>query len=175
MYSNGNPTNIANPIKDASVQIDLKTMGGRLTLYQTTLCEKLPWEKLNSIIASDLQRYLDGYNPSDIQLICCQADASVLWLVPGVVQIKFIQTLGLNSDMDITFSWVLTRNRPKGKEVVKYENTVDLSDLPKPSDIQKVLNGSTDRFRINNIYSRIFRVTGSGDVRLVEQQVQPFL
>ncbi|KAI0518689.1 hypothetical protein KFK09_006125 [Dendrobium nobile] len=37
MYSSGNPTNIANPIKDVNVQIDIKATGGRLTPFQTTL------------------------------------------------------------------------------------------------------------------------------------------
>ncbi|KAK3193919.1 hypothetical protein Dsin_025229 [Dipteronia sinensis] len=171
MYSSGNPTNIENPIKDASVQIDLKTKGGRLTLYQTTLCEKLRWDKLSSDIDLDPLGYLKGYNKNDIQLICCQADASVLWLVPGMVQARFIQTLGWDMEMDISFTWVLTRDRPKGKEVVKYEKTVDPPDLPKPSDVRKVLNGSTGSFRINNLYSRYFRVTGSGDVRPMEQEV----
>jgi len=31
MYSSGNPTNIANPVKDANVQVDIKTVSGRLT------------------------------------------------------------------------------------------------------------------------------------------------
>ncbi|KAK1398972.1 piezo-type mechanosensitive ion channel-like [Heracleum sosnowskyi] len=128
MYSSGNPTNIANPINDAVVQFDIKTDGGRLTLYQTTLCERIPW-----------------------------------------VQKNYIQSL--YSNMEIRFSWVLTRDRPKGKELVKYERTIDPVDLPKASDIEKVLNGSTDSFRTNNLYPRYFRVTGSGDIRSLEQKV----
>ncbi|GAV80465.1 DUF3595 domain-containing protein [Cephalotus follicularis] len=171
MYSSGNPTNIANPIKDATVQIDIKTVSGRLTLYQTTLCEKLPWEKLNSDANLDPNGYLDAYNTNDIQVICCQADASILWLVPGVVQTRFINSLEWDMDMDISFTWVLTRDRPKGKEVVKYEKIVAPMDLPKRPDVQKVLNGSMDSFRIYNLYPRYFRVTGSGDVRPFEQEV----
>lgn len=171
MYSSGNPTNIANPIKDASVQVDIKTVGGRLTLYQTTLCEKLQWDNINFDVDLDPHGYLDAYNKNDIQLICCQADASVLWLVPDVVQTRFIQSLDWNMDMDILFIWVLTRDRPKGKEVVKYEKAVDPLDLPKPSDVQRVLNGSTNSFSVYNLYPRYFRVTGSGDIRVLEQEV----
>lgn len=171
MYSSGNPTNIANPINDASVQIDIKTVSGKLTLYQTTLCEKLPWEKLNSYYNLDPRHYLDTYNKNDIQLICCQADASVLWLVPDVVESRFTQSLNRETDMDITFTWVLTRDRPTGKEVVKYVRTVDRVDLPERSDVQKVLNGSTDSFRVYNLYPKYFRVTGSGEVRPFEQEV----
>ncbi|XVF21838.1 hypothetical protein REPUB_Repub12eG0124200 [Reevesia pubescens] len=171
MYSSGNPTNIANPVKDASFQIDISTGGGRLTLYQTTLCEKLQWDKLNSDINLDPLNYLDTYNKNDIQLICCQADASILWLVPDVVQRRFTQSLDWDMDMGITPTWLLTRERPKGKEVVKYDTPVDSKDLPERSDVQKVLNGSTNSFRIYNLYPRYFRVTGSGEVRSIEQEV----
>ncbi|XVE73201.1 hypothetical protein DITRI_Ditri11bG0098300 [Diplodiscus trichospermus] len=171
MYSSGNPTNIANPIKDASFQIDISTGGGRLTLYQTTLCEKLQWDKLNSDVNLDPLNYLDTYNKNDIQLICCQADASILWLVPDVVQRRFILSLDWDMDMAITSTWLLSRERPKGKEVVKYEKPVDSKDLPARSDVQKVLNGSTNSFRIYNLYPRYFRVTGSGEVRPLEQEV----
>lgn len=146
-------------------------MGGRLTLYQTTLCEKLPWDIIDSDFDLDPHGYFDTYNKNDIQLICCQADASVLWLVPNVVQMRFIQSLDRDMDMDIIFTWVLTRDRPKGKEVVKYEKIVSPPDLPKQSDIQKVLNGSTNSFRIYNLYAKHLRVTGSGEVRSFEQEV----
>lgn len=169
MYSSGNPTNIANPINDASVQFDIRTGGGRLTLYQTTLCEKLSWVQLNANFYLDPHDYLESYNVNDIQLICCQADASTLWLVPDLVQRRFIQSL--NSSMDMRFSWVLTRDRPKGKETVKYERSVDPSDLPEPSEVELVLNGSISSFRVHNILPRYFRVTGSGEVRAFEQAV----
>ena len=172
MYSSGNPTNIENPIKDASFQTDISTGSGRLTLYQTTLCEKLQWDKLNSDVNLDPLNYLDTYNKNDIQLICCQADASILWLVPDVVQRRFIQSLEWDMDMSITSTWLLSRERPKGKEVVKYDKTVDSKDLPERSDVQKVLNGSTNSFRIYNLYPKYFRVTGSGEVIPFEQEVQ---
>lgn len=171
MYSSGNPTNIENPIKDASVQVDIKTASGRLTLYQTTLCEKLQWDKLNSAANLDPGGILETYNKKDVQLICCEADASSLWLIPNVVQTRFIQSLDWDINMDISFTWVLSRDRPKGKEVVKYERSLDPQDLPKQSDVQKVLNGSTNSFRMYNIYPRYFRVTGSGDVRPLELEV----
>ncbi|XVE77731.1 hypothetical protein DITRI_Ditri13aG0086100 [Diplodiscus trichospermus] len=171
MYSSGNPTNIANPIKDASFQTDISTGGGRLTLYQTTLCEKLQWDRLSSDVNLDPLNYLDTYNKNDIQLICCQADASVLWLVPDVVQRRFVQSLDWDVEMSITSTWLLWRERPKGKEFVKYEKPVDSKDLPERSDVQKVLNGSTNGFRIYNLYPRYLRVTGSGEVRPLEQEV----
>ncbi|KAJ7977462.1 piezo-type mechanosensitive ion channel-like [Quillaja saponaria] len=170
MYSSGNPTNIANPIKDASIQVDIRTVSGRLNLYQTTLCEKIPWDKINSDVNLDPHGYLDTYNKNDIQLICCQPDASSLWLVPVVVRARFVQSLDWDTDMYITFTWVLSRDRPKGKEVVKYESTVNSWDLPTRLDVQKVLNGSLNSFRIYNVYAKYFRVTGSGEVRLLEEK-----
>ncbi|XP_028770789.1 piezo-type mechanosensitive ion channel homolog isoform X2 [Neltuma alba] len=167
MYSSGNPTNIANPIKDASARVDIKTISGRLTFFETTLCEMISWEKLHVRRRLDPHRYLSTYNEKDIQLVCCQSDASTLWLVPPVVQTRFMKTLGWN--MGITFSWQFTRDRPKGKEVVKYELTVQDEDLPKSSEVMEVLNGTSDSFKVFNVYPRYFRVTGSGDVRLLEQ------
>ncbi|KAL3033583.1 hypothetical protein AAZX31_02G143700 [Glycine max] len=171
MYSSGNPTNIANPIKDASFQVDIKTVSGRLNLYQTTLCERLRWDLLNSNANPDPYGYLDAYNKNDIQLICCQADASTLWLVPLVVRTRLIHSLEWNTDMEIFFTWIFSRDRPKGKEVVKYEKAVDPQYLPTQSDVQKVLNGSMNSFRIYNVYPRYFRVTGSGDVRPLEEVI----
>ncbi|PNY05819.1 protein FAM38B [Trifolium pratense] len=171
MYSSGNPTNIANPIKDASFQIDIKTVSGRLNLYQTTLCERIQWDSLNSDVNADPDGYLSAYNTNDIQLICCQADASTLWLVPLVVQTRLIQSLEWYSDMEIFFTWMLSRDRPKGKELVKYEKAIDPQYLPTQSDVQKVLNGSMNSFRIYNVYPRYFRVTGSGDVRPLEEDI----
>ncbi|KAK6940875.1 Piezo non-specific cation channel, R-Ras-binding domain, partial [Dillenia turbinata] len=159
IYSSGNPTNIANPIKDASFKIDLQTLDGRLALYQTTLCKRIPLDDLDENVNIVPDDYLSLYSRSDIQLICCQPDANTLWLVPDIVLRRFIQSL--NWDMDVSFSWILTRDRPKGKEVVKYGRDVDPLYLPKPADVQNVLNGTNNSFRVNNIYPRHFRVTGS--------------
>ncbi|KAF3962627.1 hypothetical protein CMV_012877 [Castanea mollissima] len=169
MYSSGNPSNIANPIKDASVHIDIETVSGRLKLFETTLCEKISWDELDAHKNLDPQGHLSEYNENDIQLICCQADASTLWDVPPVVQARFVKSLRLS--MDIVFSWQFTRERPKGKEVVKYGLTIQDQDLPRSSEVMKVLNGSTNSFTIYNVYPRYFRVTGSGDVRFLEQKV----
>ncbi|CBI34341.3 unnamed protein product, partial [Vitis vinifera] len=169
MYSSGNPTNIANPIKDASIRIDIKTTGGRLTLFETTLCEKLSWDELDVHFNLDPQGYLSAYTEKDVQLICCQADASSVWVVPQVVQSRFVQSLKWS--MDIIFSWQFIRDRPKGKEIVKYELVVQDQDLPKPSEVMEVINGTANTFRIYNVYPRYFRVTGSGDVRFLEQAV----
>nr|POF15845.1 piezo-type mechanosensitive ion channel like [Quercus suber] len=169
MYSSGNPTNIANPIKDARVQIDIETVSGSLKLFETTLCEKISWDELDAHKNLDPQGHLSEYNENDIQLICCQADASTLWDVPPVVQARFVKSLRWS--MDIVFSWQFTRDRPKGKEVVKYGLTIQDQDLPRSSEVMKVLNGSTNSFTIYNVYPRYFRVTGSGDVRFLEQEV----
>lgn len=170
MYSSGNPTNIANPINDASIQLDIKTKGGRLMLYQTTLCTITPFTDFNSSIDLDPHGYLDSYSVNDIQLICCQADATNLWLVPSVIQSKFSQSID-KDNMDMKFNWILTRDRPKNKEMVMYGQKVDPSDLPDPSDVKQVLDGFSDSFRINNTYTRYFRVTGSGDVRPFDEEV----
>lgn len=169
MYSSGNPTNIANPIKDASVQVEIKTTGGRLTLFETTLCEKLPWD-VGRHAHLDPHGYLTPYDAKDIQLICCQADAISLWLVPPVVQVRLIESLG--SSMNVIFSWHFTRDRPRGKEVVKYELVVEDRYSLKVEKVLEVLNGTASSFGIYNIYPRFFRVTGSGDVRLLEEEVE---
>ncbi|XVE62951.1 hypothetical protein DITRI_Ditri06bG0160400 [Diplodiscus trichospermus] len=169
MYSSGNPTNIANPIIEASVQIDIKTSSGGLPLFETTLCEKISWDEVKRHIDLDPQGYLDNYNEVDIQLICCQPDASNVWLVPPVVLARYIKSLKWS--MDIVFSWQFTRDRPRGKEVVKHQLLVAEQDLPKPEEVMQVLNGTTSSFRMFNVYPRYFRVTGSGDVRFLEQSV----
>ncbi|XP_039019748.1 piezo-type mechanosensitive ion channel homolog isoform X1 [Hibiscus syriacus] len=170
MYSSGNPTNIANPIREASVQVDIETSSGKLTLFETTLCERISWNKVkHKHLDLDPQGYLDNYNEVDIQLICCQADASKVWLVPPVVQSRFIESL--HRSMGIIFSWQFMRNRPKGKEVVKHQLLVEDDDLPTPAEVMQVLNGTANSFRIFNIYPKYFRVTGSGDLRFLEQSV----
>ncbi|OMO99081.1 Piezo family [Corchorus olitorius] len=169
MYSSGNPTNIANPIREASVWIDIRTSSGRLTLFETTLCEKISWTDVERHINLDPEGYLDNYNEVDIQLICCQPDASNLWLVPPVVLARYIQSLHWN--MDIVFSWQFTRDRPRGKEVVQHQLLVADQDLPTSAEVVQVLNGTANSFRMFNIYPRYFRVTGSGDVRFLEQAV----
>ncbi|XP_076898654.1 piezo-type mechanosensitive ion channel homolog isoform X1 [Bidens hawaiensis] len=168
MYSSGNPTNIANPINDASIQLSIKTEGGRLMLYETTLCSITPWTALNSSVDLDPRSYLESYNVNDIQLICCQADATNLWLVPSVIQTRFSQSVDTN--MSMKFNWILTRDRPKDKEVVMFGQNLDPLDLPDPSAIKQVLEGSSNSFRVNNTYPRYFRVTGSGEVRVFDQE-----
>ncbi|KAH9612664.1 hypothetical protein KSS87_021631 [Heliosperma pusillum] len=167
MENHGNPTNIANPIKDAGVRVDIKTVSGRLTLYETTLCKMLSGEDLNIRADLDPRGYLKAYDENDVQVICCQADASSMWLVPPIVQSRFIQSLGWS--MDIIFSWKFTRDRPKGKEVVRYELIVQDHDSPRVEQVTDVLLGNTDSFAIYDIYPRYFRVTGSGDARLLEE------
>ncbi|WOL18856.1 piezo-type mechanosensitive ion channel [Canna indica] len=163
IYSSGNPTNIANPVIDVSIQIDIKSSGGRLTLYQSTICVKFQW---NSSGFDELNphNYLDTYNEQDIQLICCQGDASTIWMVPPVVQSRFAYSIDQNTS--IIFTWIFTRERPKGKEAVKYESFV--YDCLCLEDVKQVLNGTKDKFRIPDAYPKYFRVTSSGEVRPLE-------
>lgn len=173
IYSSGNPTNIANPIIDVSVKIDIKALGGRLTFFQTTACEKIPWKYLKAYNDVDPLDYLGGYNVEDIQLICCQPDASTMWLVPPPVQTRFIRSLEetemIFGNMELILNWDFLRARPKGKELVKYESPVE--QCPSVDDVKQVLNGSANSFRITDAYPRYFRVTGSGEVRRLEASI----
>jgi hypothetical protein len=74
--------------------------------------------------------------------------------------------------MDFVFSWTFTRDWPKGKEVVKYDLHIQDEGLPGADEVLNVLNGTSKKFRILNVYPRYFRVTGSGDVRFLEQAVE---
>lgn len=173
IYSSGNPTNIANPIIDVSVKIDIKALGGRLTFFKTTVCEKIPWKHMRAYDDVDPLDYLGGYNVEDIQLICCQPDASTMWLIPAPVQTRFIQSLEetemIFGNMELILNWDFLRARPKGKELVKYESPVDRS--PSVDDVKRVLNGTINSFRITDAYPRYFRVTGSGEVRRLEASI----
>lgn len=174
IYSSGNPTNIANPIIDVSVKIDIKALGGRLTFFQTTACEKIPWKYLKAYNDVDPLDYLGAYNVEDIQLICCQPDASTMWLVPPPVQSRFVRSLEetemIFGKMELILNWDFLRARPKGKELVKYESPVE--QCPSVENVKQVLNGSAHSLRITDAYPRYFRVTGSGEVRRLESSVR---
>uniref|UniRef100_A0A453EU71 Piezo non-specific cation channel R-Ras-binding domain-containing protein n=1 Tax=Aegilops tauschii subsp. strangulata TaxID=200361 RepID=A0A453EU71_AEGTS len=173
IYSSGNPTNIANPIIDVSVKIDIKALGGRLTFFQTTACEKIPWKYLKAYNDVDPLDYLGAYNVEDIQLICCQPDASTMWLVPPPVQSRFVRSLEetemIFGKMELILNWDFLRARPKGKELVKYESPVE--QCPSVENVKQVLNGSAHSLRITDAYPRYFRVTGSGEVRRLESSI----
>ncbi|KAJ1257414.1 hypothetical protein BS78_K040800 [Paspalum vaginatum] len=173
IYSSGNPTNIANPVIDVSIKIDIKALGGRLTLFKTTACEKIPWKYLKAYDDVDHQDYLGAYNADDIQLICCQPDASIMWLIPPPVQSRFIQSLEeremLFGKMELILNWDFLRSRPKGKELVRYESPIE--HCPSVDDVKQVLNGTTNSFSIIDAYPRYFRVTGSGEVRRLEAAI----
>lgn len=113
------------------------------------------------------QPYLDAYNIQDIQLICCQADASTIWMVPSVVQSRYARSIDENTS--IIFTWIFTRERPKGKEAVKYESFVE--NCPCLNTVKQVFDGITDSFRITDAYPQYVRVTSSGEVRPLEQIV----
>ncbi|CAL4963575.1 unnamed protein product [Urochloa decumbens] len=172
IYSSGNPTNIANPIIDVSIKIDIKALGGRLTLFKTTACEKIPWKYLKAYGDVDPLGYLGAYNVDDIQLICCQPDASTMWLIPPPVQSRFIQSLEKElpfEKMELILNWDFLRARPKGKELVRYESPIE--HCPSVDDVKQVLNGTTKSFSIIDAYPRYFRVTGSGEVRRLEAAI----
>ncbi|KAH6757193.1 hypothetical protein C2S51_038883, partial [Perilla frutescens var. frutescens] len=75
-----------------------------------------------------------GSNAADLLPSGCKFSVARPWC--GSEQ--FIQSL--YSAMDMKFAWILTRDRPKGKE------------------------------KVYNIYPRIFRVTGAGEVRPFDQE-----
>ncbi|XP_074563118.1 piezo-type mechanosensitive ion channel homolog isoform X1 [Curcuma longa] len=170
IYSSGNPTNIANPVIDVSIQIDIKSLGGRLTLYQSTICEKFPGSSLGNYDILNLHNYLDTYNIDDIQLICCEADSSTIFMVPSIVQSRYARSIDQNTT--IIFTWIFTRERPKGKEAVKYESNVE--NCPCLDNVKQVLSGTgtLDGFNIPDAYPQFFRVTSSGEVRPLEALVK---
>lgn len=172
MYSSGNPTNIANLIQDVSVQINIKSAGGRLHLFQTTQCERHSSTEPEFSEHSYNIPYLKTYNLQDIQLICCQADASSLWLVPPVVKNRYIKSLLQDrDDMRFIFTWIFTRERPKGKEEVKSETELSGDNSPSKYEVVDVLNGTRNGIELRNTYPKYFRVTSSGEVRQLEQTV----
>ncbi|XP_042395916.1 piezo-type mechanosensitive ion channel homolog isoform X1 [Zingiber officinale] len=170
IYSSGNPTNIANPVVDVSIQIDIKSLGGRLTLYQSTICEKFPGGSLGNYDILNLHNYLDTYNIDDIQLICCEADSSTIFMAPSIVQSRYARSIDQNTT--IIFTWIFTRERPKGKEAVKYESNVE--NCPCLDNVKQVLSGTgtLDGFNIPDAYPQYFRVTSSGEVRPLEALVK---
>ncbi|THU72851.1 hypothetical protein C4D60_Mb04t16580 [Musa balbisiana] len=95
------------------------------------------------------------------------ADASTVWLVPPIVQYRYAKSIDLNTS--IIFTWIFTRERPKGKEAVKYESVVE--NCPCLSDIKQVLSCTLDSFNITDAYPKFFRVTSSGEVRPLEPTV----
>jgi piezo-type mechanosensitive ion channel component 1/2 len=154
---------------DVSLQVDVKAHGGRLMLFQTTACERIHWVELDTDVDLDPNNYLGTYNVEDIQLICCQPDASTMWMIPPIVRKRYVQTLDLDEDeLDLIITWIFIRARPKGKETVKYESTVDSINA---YSLKRVLDGVADSFRIMDGYPRYFRVTGSGEVRRLDYVV----
>jgi len=141
-------------------------------LFKTTACEKIPWKYLKAYDDVDPLGYLGSYNVDDIQLICCQPDASTMWLIPPPVQSRLIQSLEREipfEKMELILNWDFLRARPKGKELVRYESPIE--HCPSVDDVKQVLNGTTHSFSIIDAYPRYFRVTGSGEVRRLEAAV----
>ncbi|KAJ7571313.1 hypothetical protein O6H91_01G159100 [Diphasiastrum complanatum] len=165
MYSSGNPTNIVNQILEVHTQIHVKAGGGSFSLYETRLCE-LPFmeEVRRSGFDLDPNGILASYDIKDIQLICCQADADILWLIPPPTLQRMINLLDESSI--IKSKWDFYRERPKTKETATYLQ--EISDSTIGPQLQEVLKGTHSTFSIPDMYPRYFRVTGAGEARQLE-------
>ncbi|MCO5611380.1 hypothetical protein L7F22_065633 [Adiantum nelumboides] len=159
IYSSGNPTNFANPVLDAHVQIDLNTRSGKFTLYHTSLCSISSMEDLvESGVSSDSR--LEDYDLEDVQLICCESDADNLWLVPPPT----LRTLfsSMQDDFSIIARWEFSRQRPKTKEIALFSNE---------SSSFSLFQDSSDNFTglsISDLHPQYFRITSTGEVRMLE-------
>ena len=174
IYSSGNPTNTPNLVMDVHAGISVKTAGGVFKLYETGLCHNhtMPDTKYSD----DHRAFLTGYEPRDVQVICCEPDGASLWLIPPATLKSLIHSIDLD---DLVFSswWDFHRERPKEKELASYPLQPQQTMNVLPDQLKAVLNGSSDSIYIENLYPRYFRVPGSGDVhRLENSNVRwPFL
>ena len=162
MYSSGNPTNYANPIVDVHVRIDLNSGSGKFTLYKTSLCRIFPLEELVTS-GIRLDPHLQDYELRDVQLICCEADADNLWLVPPPTLKKLTNLI--KEESSIIARWEFTRQRPKTKEVALFINQTSGFYLEQDS------NETATALHIPALHPQYFRVTSAGDVRMLEGTV----
>lgn len=142
-------------------------VGGSPSISQP--CQKFSGSSLGNYDIINPLNYLDTYNAEDIQLICCEADSSTMWMVPPIVQSRYAGSIDQNTT--IIFTWIFTRERPKGKESVKYESYV--KNCPCLDDVKQVMSssGTLDGFNVPDAYPQYFRVTSSGEVRPLEALV----
>jgi hypothetical protein len=167
IYSSGNPTNMANPVNDVRAGIQVKTGGGKFTLYETGLCHihDLDTYPLNQ------SRSLSSYAIRDVQIICCEPDAATLWLIPPRTLQSLIHSIDID-DFSFISWWEFTRERPKGKEVTLWMNSVvNAENSIIGSQLKAVLNGTSDYVNIPDLYPEFFRVPGSGEVHSLEDEV----
>lgn len=168
IYSNGNPTNMANPVNDVRGGIEVKTVGGKFPLYETGLChifnlESPPKDALSTLSAYDIR---------DIQIVCCEPDAAALWQIPPSTLQNLIKSI---HDGDLSFYawWQFNRERPKGKELALWSEDVTSVDedlFGGGSQLRAVLNGTLASVNIAKLYPLYFRVPGSGEVRALETE-----
>ncbi|KAI5060462.1 hypothetical protein GOP47_0024882 [Adiantum capillus-veneris] len=159
IYSSGNPTNFANPVLDAHVQIDLNTRSGKFMLYHTSLCSIYPMENLvESEVIDD--SHLEDYDLEDVQLICCESDADNLWLVPPPTLRTLLNSM--QEDFSIIARWEFSRQRPKTKELALFSNESSSFDLIKDS------SDNLTGLLILDLHPQYFRITSTGEVRMLE-------
>lgn len=169
IYSNGNPTNMVNPITDVRAGVEVKTGGGKFTLFETGLCQPYSIETY----PADAMAFLTSYDTHDAQIICCEPDAATLWLIPPRTLQSLIDSI---DDKDLVFFawWQFNRERPKGKEVATWSENVPNFDndlFGVGSKLRAVLNGTLGSVNIPGLYPRYFYVPGSGDARELVPQV----
>ncbi|KAG0629951.1 hypothetical protein M758_1G142000 [Ceratodon purpureus] len=165
IYSNGNPTNTPNLVMDVHAGISVKTAGGVFKLYETGLCHN--HTMTDTKFPDEHRAILAGYDPRDVQVICCEPDGASLWLIPPATLKSLIHSI--DSD-DLLFScwWDFHRERPKEKELASYPLQPQQEINVLPDQLKAVLNGSSDSIFIENFYPQYFRVPGSGDVHMLE-------
>lgn len=165
IYSNGNPTNTPNLVMDVHAGISVKTAGGVFKLYETGLCHNHTMP--DKTYPDEHRAVLIGYEPRDVQVICCEPDGASLWLIPPATLKSLIHSI--DSD-DLVFScwWDFHRERPKEKELASYPLQPQLEMNVLPDQLKAVLNGSSDSIYIENFYPQYLRVPRSGDVHALE-------
>lgn len=165
IYSSGNPTNTPNLVMDVHAGIAVKTAGGVFKLYETGLCHN---HTLTGTRYPDEHRsVLAGYDPRDVQVICCEPDGASLWLIPPSTLKSLIHSI--DSD-DLVFSswWDFHRERPKEKELASYALQPQQDKNVLPDQLKAVLNGTSNSIYIDKLYPQYFRVPSSGDVHILE-------
>lgn len=174
--SSGNPTNIVNGINYVRTSVDVTTRGGKLTLYETGLCQvpfldELQEEGRSSETFDNLDDILVSYETRDVQIICCEKDAESQWMVPPPT----IRRLADSIDEDLNFQirWEFHRDRPTGKEIASYTPPIEMNATLVAQQFRRVLNGTLSSVIIPNMYPRYVHVAGSGDVRVLDNTVMP--
>lgn len=109
--------------------------------------------------------HLEDYDLEDVQLICCEADADSFWLVPPPT-IKTFEN-SMQGDFSIIARWEFNRQRPKTKEVAVFLNESSNFSINQDSD------GNFTGLMIPELHPQYFRITSTGEVRMLEGTVSP--